>query len=158
MNFRKEMLQKRDTNVLGLTIDSVYTHIAWVRNIEENFGIKIPFPVIAGLDMSVAKKYGMIHPNAADTSAVRAVFVIDPGQNLRAMIYYPLTNGRSIDEILRLVEALQTSDENGVATPENWHAGEKVIAPPPVTQSDAEKRVKAPFEVSDWYFSKKELN
>ncbi|MFZ0389157.1 MAG: peroxiredoxin [Calditrichia bacterium] len=145
-----------ECDVIGLSIDSVYSHIAWVRNIEDNFKVKIPFPVIADLDMKVAKKYGMIHPGAADTSAVRAVFVIDPSQTLRAMIYYPLTNGRSIDEILRLVRALQTSDETGVATPENWQRGEKVIVPPPVTQEDAEKRMKSEYEVTDWYFSKKE--
>lgn len=149
--------QKLDTEIIGLSIDSVYSHIAWIRNIEEKFGVKIPFPVIADLDMNVAKKYGMIHPGAADTSAVRAVFVIDPSQTLRAMVYYPLTNGRSIDEILRLVAALQTSDENGVATPENWKPGEKVIVPPPATQKEAEDRMKSGFEVTDWYFSKKEL-
>ncbi len=149
---------KIDTAVVGLSIDSVYSHIAWVRNIQEKFNIKIPFPVIADLDMKVAKKYGMVHPAAADTSAVRAVFVIDPGQTLRAMVYYPLTNGRSVDEIFRLVQALQTSDENAVATPENWHPGDKVVVPPPVTQKDAEERVKEPYDVTDWYFSKKEID
>ncbi len=154
---RFDEFQKRNTQVIGLSIDSIYSHIAWVRNIEEKFGVKIPFPVIADLDMSVAKKYGMIHPNASDTSAVRAVFVIDPDQRMRAMIYYPLTNGRSIDEVVRLLDALQTTDKNQVATPENWHPGDKVIVPPPVTQSDAEKRVKEPYEITDWYFSKKDL-
>lgn len=154
---RFEEFQKRNTQVIGLSIDSIYSHIAWIRNIEEKFGIRIPFPVIADLDMKVAKLYGMVHPNAADTSTVRAVFVIDPQQKLRAMIYYPLTNGRSIDEILRLVDALQTTDKYSVATPENWHSGEPVIVPPPVTQDDAEKRVKEPYEIVDWYFSKKRL-
>jgi peroxiredoxin (alkyl hydroperoxide reductase subunit C) len=149
--------QKLNTQVIGLSIDSIYSHIAWVRNIEDNFKLNVPFPVIADLDMSVAKKYGMVHPEASDTSAVRAVFVIDPEQKIRAMIYYPLTNGRSIDEVLRIVEALQTSDKNACATPENWHPGENVIVPPPQTQNDAEKRVKEPFEVTDWYFSKKKL-
>ncbi len=154
---KHDEFQKLEADVMGLSIDSVYSHIAWIRNIEEKFNVKVPFPVIADLDMKVATKYGMIHPEADDTSAVRAVFVIDPGQTLRAMIYYPLTNGRSIDEILRLLKALQASDENGIATPENWQPGEKVIVPPPVTQPDAEKRVKSEFEVTDWYFSKKEL-
>ncbi len=154
---RFEEFRKLNVQVIGLSIDSIYSHIAWIRNIEEKFGIKIPFPVIADLDMKVAKAYGMVHPGASDTSAVRAVFVIDPDQIMRAMIYYPLTNGRSIDEVLRLVEALQTTDANGVATPENWRPGEKVIVPPPVTQDEAEKRVKEPFEITDWYFSKKEL-
>ncbi len=149
--------QKINTQVIGLSIDSIYSHIAWVRNIQDNFGIKIPFPVIADLDMKVAHAYGMVHPGASDTSAVRAVFVIDPEQKLRAMIYYPLSNGRSIPEILRIVEALQTSDEFGVATPEGWRKGEKVIVPPPTSQQEAEKRVTEKYEITDWYFSKKEL-
>ncbi|RMH64047.1 MAG: peroxiredoxin [Calditrichaeota bacterium] len=149
--------QKLNTQVIGLSIDSIYSHIAWVRNIEQNFGIKIPFPVIADLDMKVAHKYGMIHPGASDTSAVRAVFIIDPEQKLRAMIYYPLSNGRSIPEVLRIVEALQTADQFGVATPEGWRKGDKVIVPPPVSQDEAEQRVKENYEITDWYFSKKEL-
>lgn len=149
--------EKMNTKVIGLSIDSVYSHLAWVRNIKENFGVDIPFPVIADLDMNVAKLYGMIHPNAADTSAVRAVFVIDDKGTLRAMVYYPLTNGRSIDEILRLVAALQTSEKNGVATPENWQPGDKVIVPPPATQKDADLREKQGYDYTDWYFSKKAL-
>ncbi len=149
--------QKLNTQVIGLSIDSIYSHIAWVRNIQDNFGIKIPFPVIADLDMKVAHAYGMVHPGASDTSAVRAVFVIDPEQKLRAMIYYPLSNGRSIPEVLRIVEALQTSDKFGVATPEGWRKGDKVIVPPPTSQQEAEKRVTENYEITDWYFSKKEL-
>ena len=149
--------QKLNTQVFGLSIDSIYSHIAWVRNIQDNFGIKIPFPVIADLDMKVAHAYGMVHPGASDTSAVRAVFVIDPEQKLRAMIYYPLSNGRSIPEVLRIVEALQTSDKFGVATPEGWRKGDKVIVPPPTSQQEAEKRVTENYEITDWYFSKKEL-
>ncbi len=149
--------QKLNTQVIGLSIDSIYSHIAWVRNIQDNFGIKIPFPVIADLDMKVAHKYGMVHPGASDTSAVRAVFVIDPEQKLRAMIYYPLSNGRSIPEVLRIVEALQTSDKFGVATPEGWRKGDKVIVPPPTSQQEAEKRVTENYDITDWYFSKKEL-
>ncbi len=154
---RNDAFEKLNTKVIGLSIDSIYSHLAWVRNIKDNFGVEIPFPVIADLDMKVAKLYGMIHPEAADTSAVRAVFVIDDKGILRTMIYYPLTNGRSIDEVLRIVEALQTSDKNGVATPENWHPGEKVIVPPPATQEAAEKRAGEGYDYTDWYFSKKEL-
>jgi peroxiredoxin 2/4 len=105
----------------------------------------------------VAKKYGMVQPEASDTQAVRTVFFIDPQQKLRAMVYYPLSNGRSIDEFIRILQALQTSDKYGVATPENWKPGEKVIVPPPKTQKDAEKRVTENFEITDWYFSKKEI-
>ncbi len=154
---RNDEFKKLNTKVIGLSIDSIYSHFAWVKSIKDNFDVEIPFPIIDDLDMKVAKSYGMIHPGAADTSAVRAVFVIDTEGILRAMIYYPLTNGRSIDEILRIVEALQTSQKHGVATPENWHPGEKVIVPPPATQEEANKRKDEGYEYTDWYFSKKEL-
>ncbi len=147
-----------NTELLGLSIDSNFSHIAWVRNIKEKLGVDIPFPIIADLKMEVAKKYGMIHPGAADTSAVRATFIIDPEGILRAMVYYPMTNGRSIDEILRLVKALQTSDKYGVATPEGWQPGDKVIVPPPATIDEAEQRTQmADAEVVDWYFVKKDV-
>ena len=154
-NFDK--FQKLNTQIIGLSIDSIYSHIAWVRNIEQNFGVKVPFPVIADLKMDVARAYGMVHPNASDTSAVRAVFVIDDKGVLRTLIYYPLTNGRSIGEVLRIVEALQTTDKHGVATPENWQPGEKCIVPAPQLQDVAEKRKSEGHEYTDWYFSKKEV-
>ena len=159
MAFAKKFKDFQDINtqIIGLSIDSVFSHLAWVRNIEDNFGVHIPFPVIADLDMKVAKAYGMVHPKAADTSAVRAVFVIDDKGIMRAMVYYPLTNGRSIDEIYRVVLALQTSDKNKVATPENWQPGDKVIVPPPTTQDAAAKRKEEGYEYTDWYFSKKEV-
>ncbi|NUN15204.1 MAG: peroxiredoxin [Myxococcales bacterium] len=143
-----------NTQLIGLSIDSVYSHIAWVRNMEQNFGIQVKFPVIADLSTDVAQKYGMLHPGASATATVRCVFVIDPNQNIRAMIYYPLTTGRMIDEVLRLVQALQLNSEKGLATPEGWHPGDKCIVPPPVTQKAAEERVKSNYEVVDWYFSK----
>ncbi|HGG58740.1 MAG TPA: peroxiredoxin [Gammaproteobacteria bacterium] len=146
-----------NTELLGLSIDSHFAHLAWVRNIREKFGVEIPFPIIADLDMKVAKSYGMIHPGAADTSAVRATFIIDDKGVLRAMVYYPMTNGRSIDEILRLVTALQTSDAEGVATPEGWRPGDKVIVPPPATADAAEQRLNEGHECTDWYFCKKAL-
>jgi peroxiredoxin (alkyl hydroperoxide reductase subunit C) len=154
---RNDEFKRLNTKVIGLSIDSIYSHLAWVKSIKDNFDVEIPFPIIDDLDMKVAKAYGMIHPGAADTSAVRAVFVIDAEGILRAMIYYPLTNGRSIDEILRIVEALQTSQKHGVATPENWEPGDKVIVPPPATQEEANKRKDEGYEYTDWYFSKKEL-
>ena len=154
---RKEKFDELNTQVIGLSIDSVYSHLAWVKSIKDNFDVEIPFPIIDDLKMDVARAYGMVHPGAADTSAVRAVFVIDPEGILRAMIYYPLSNGRSIDEVVRLLEALQTSDKHSVATPENWKPGEKVIIPPPSTQEDADKRKDMGYEYTDWYFSKKEI-
>jgi peroxiredoxin (alkyl hydroperoxide reductase subunit C) len=146
-----------DCELLGLSIDSHYSHIAWVRNIKEKFDVDVRFPIIADLSMDVAKAYGMIQPGASDTSAVRATFIIDPEGNLRAMVYYPMTNGRSIDEFVRLVTALQTSDANKVATPENWQPGDKVIVAPPATVEAAQARESEGYEYTDWYFSKKSL-
>ena len=146
-----------NTELLGLSIDSHYAHIAWTRNIEEHFGVNVPFPIIADLSMEVAHAYGMIQPGASDTSAVRATFIIDPEGILRAMVYYPMSNGRSVDEFLRLVKALQTTDANGVATPENWQPGDKVIVPPPATAEEASERKNKGYDYVDWYFSKKEL-
>ncbi|GAB4559098.1 MAG: peroxiredoxin [Anaerolineae bacterium] len=150
-------LQKRGVELLGLSIDSVYSHIAWVRNIEEKTGVKIPFPIIADLDRKVATAYGMIMPGESKTETSRCVFVIDPKGILRAMIYYPLTTGRNMQEILRLVDALQTTDQHGVATPANWKPGDKVIVPPPTTIEMAEERVQAGYECIDWYLCKKSL-
>ncbi len=149
--------QALNCDLLGLSIDSNFAHIAWARSIEHNFGVKVPFPIIEDLSMRVAHAYGMIQPGASDTSAVRATFFIDPESKLRAMVYYPMSNGRSIDEFLRLLEALQTSDKHGIATPEAWKPGEKVIVPPPQTQADAEARQGKGYDYTDWYFSKKDL-
>ena len=151
-------LQKRGVELLGLSIDSVYSHIAWTRNIEEKMGVKIPFPIIADLDKKVATLYGMIQPGESKTETVRAVFIIDPKGILRAMIYYPLSTGRNMDEILRLIDALQTSDNYQVATPANWRPGDKVIVPPPTTVEMAEERLKAGYECVDWYLCKKALD
>ncbi len=152
-----EELRKRNVELLGLSIDSVYSHIAWVRNIEEKMGVKINFPVIADLNKEVATAYGMIMPGESKTETSRCVFVIDPEGIIRAMIYYPLTTGRNMQEILRLIDALQTSDKHNVATPANWKPGDKVILPAPNTQDMAEDRVKENYECKDWYFCKKSL-
>ncbi len=157
--FAERSAQFRDRNceLLGLSIDSVHSHIAWVRNVKEKFGVSIDFPIIADLSMQVAKDYGMIQSGASDTSAVRATFLIDPEGILRAMVYYPMTNGRSVDEFLRLLDALQVSDRYKVATPENWKKGEPVIVPPPSTVEGAEKRASEGYDYVDWYFSRKAL-
>jgi peroxiredoxin (alkyl hydroperoxide reductase subunit C) len=152
-----EQFKALNCELLGLSIDSNYAHLAWVRNIKEKFGVDIPFPIIEDLSMQVAKAYGMIQPGASDTSAVRATFIIDDKGILRAMVYYPMSNGRSIPEFIRLVSALQTSDAHGVATPEGWQPGDKVIVPPPGTAEAAEKRLKEGYECTDWYFCKKSL-
>jgi peroxiredoxin (alkyl hydroperoxide reductase subunit C) len=153
-----DKFQALNADLLGLSIDSNFSHIAWMRNIEENFGVKVKFPVVADLQMKVAKAYGMIHPGASDTSAVRAVFFIDPEGILRAMVYYPLTNGRSVAEFLRLLQSLQTSAQYSCATPEGWQPGDQVIVPPPATMEAAEKRMTEDYDRKDWYFSKKNLD
>lgn len=151
-------LAERNVVLLGNSIDSVYSHIAWVRSIKENWDVDINFPIIADLDMNVAKLYGMLHEASAKTAAVRAVFIIDADRKLRAMIYYPLNVGRNFDEILRVVDALQTADEHGVACPADWRPGQKVIVPPPGTVQKAADRVKDDsLEVTDWYFAKKDV-
>ena len=152
-----DKLKAMNCELLGLSIDSIYSHIAWTRNIAEKFGVEIPFPIIEDLKMNVAHAYGMIHEGASDTSAVRATFVIDPEGVLRAMLYYPMSNGRSIPEIVRLVTAMQTSDANGVATPAGWQPGEDAIVPPPNTITVAAGREGEGFKYTDWYFSTRPL-
>jgi peroxiredoxin (alkyl hydroperoxide reductase subunit C) len=149
--------RQRDTELIGLSVDSVPAHIAWIRNINQNFGVNVDFPVIADLDTKVAQKYGLIHPGASETATVRAVFVIDPKGIVRALIYYPMSLGRNIDEVLRVVDALQTADANACSTPANWQPGDQVVVPPPQTLADAEKRVNSDYDVTDWYFAKRNL-
>jgi peroxiredoxin (alkyl hydroperoxide reductase subunit C) len=129
-----QQFQAQNCDLLGLSIDSNFAHVSWVRNIKENSGIVIEFPIIEDLSMSVASAYGMIQPSASETVAVRATFLIDPQGVLRAMFYYPMSNGRSVAEILRLLAAIQTSDQHSVATPEGWQPGNEVINLPPVNR------------------------
>lgn len=143
--------------LLGLSIDSVFSHLAWTQNIQEKFGVTIPFPIIEDIKMEVAGAYGMVHPGAADTQAVRATFFIDPNGILRAMVYYPMSNGRAIDEFVRLLRAMQTSDAHKVATPEGWTPGRDVIVPAPKTPEAIAKRTSEGFKTVDWYFSTKQL-
>lgn len=156
---RFDDFDRRNVQLIGVSIDSVFSHIAWMRNIEQNFGVTVKFPVIADLDQKVARAYGMVHEPAAETATVRAVFFIDPKGIIRAMLYYPLNLGRNIDEVLRVVEALQTSEENACAMPANWRPGDAVIVPPPQTQGEANDRAKdsQKLDVTDWYFAKKKL-
>jgi peroxiredoxin (alkyl hydroperoxide reductase subunit C) len=152
--------EKRNCRLIGLSIDSIYAHIAWLRTIKEKIQYKdmknvdITFPVIEDLKMEVAKAYGMLQPGASSTQAVRAVFIIDPKGIVRAILYYPLSNGRNVDEILRLVTAMQTSDQHHVATPANWRPGEDVIVPPPGSCGVARDRVENPdpdVKCLDWF-------
>jgi hypothetical protein len=114
--------------------------------VEEKMGVKIPFPIIADLDKEVSLAYSMIHPSESKTETVRCVFIIDPNQIIRTILYYPLTTGRNMDGIIRIVDALQTTDVHHVATPANWRPGDKVIVPAPNTQEMAEERLKEGYE------------
>jgi peroxiredoxin (alkyl hydroperoxide reductase subunit C) len=144
-------LRAMNVQLLGLSVDSVSAHLAWVHAIKEKMGVKIPFPVIADLNMKVARKYGMIHAGQSSTATVRTVFFIDDKGIMRAMIYYPLQNGRYMPEIIRLIKALQTTDKHKVSTPANWQPGDKVVVPPPKTMAEMEKRPTEGYECKDWY-------
>jgi peroxiredoxin (alkyl hydroperoxide reductase subunit C) len=144
-------LQKRNTQLLGLSVDSISSHIAWIRNVEEKMGVKLPFPIIADLNKEVSMKFGMIHPDQSKTETVRCVFIIDPESKIRTMLYYPLTTGRNMQEILRIIDALQTSDKLKVATPANWVPGDPVVVPAPTTIEGADARVKEGYDCKDWY-------
>ncbi len=140
-------------DLLGLSIDSRFAHIAWIRSIQESFKVKVPFPIIEDLSMKIAHAYGMIQPGASDTSAVRATFVIDPDGCMRAMLYYPMPTGRSVPEILRLVKALQFSSQHNLATPEGWEPGDGAIIPPPETTAEAEARSQVGVSGTLWYLT-----
>ena len=155
---RTDDLEKKNVALIGNSIDSVYSHIAWVRSIEEHFKVAIKFPVIADLDQKVARAYGMVHEASSLTAAVRCVFFIDPKRTVRAMIYYPMAVGRNFDEVVRVIDALQTADKHGVACPADWRPGEPVIVPAPATQAAAEERLKDKnLQITDWYLSKKKV-
>lgn len=157
---RQSDWDRLNVQLIGVSIDSLNAHIAWVRDIEQHAGVKIGFPVIADLDQKVAAAYGMVHEAVSDTAAVRAVFVIDPKQLIRAIIYYPMQLGRNIDELVRVFEAIQTGDANKVSLPANWQPGDQVIVPAPATVEDAAKRTNgggAGLQVDTWYLSKKTL-
>ncbi|CDQ37891.1 MULTISPECIES: peroxiredoxin [Virgibacillus] len=154
-----DQLQKMDTELIGLSIDSVSSHIAWLRNIEKNFDTTIDFPIIADLDQKVATAYGMVMPESTGTETSRAVFVIDDKQVIRSLIYYPLTTGRNMSEIVRLVKALKTTDEHGVSTPANWQPGDQVVVKPPQTKEEANERMNnKDYECVDWYYCQKEID
>lgn len=132
-----ERFQAIRCDLLALSVDSLYAHVAWVRAIANEFGVEVPFPILEDPSMAIAGAYGMIHAGARDSSSVRATFVIDPDGIIRAMIWYPMSTGRSIQEILRLVQALQTSDAEAVSTPEGWLPGDEVIEVPTLDVSEA---------------------
>jgi peroxiredoxin (alkyl hydroperoxide reductase subunit C) len=169
MTFAKMMpeFNRLNCKLVGLSIDSNYSHIAWLRTIREKIkykdmkNIEVTFPLIADVKMDVAKKYGMVQPSADDTKAVRAVFFIDPKAKIRALIYYPLSNGRNFQEIKRLLIAMQTSDKNNCATPADWQPGDDVIIPPPGSCGTAKERVEkagSDYYCLDWFMCFRKLS
>ncbi|MHA1616247.1 MAG: peroxiredoxin [Candidatus Njordarchaeales archaeon] len=156
---RYEEFKKLNAELIGLSIDQVFSHIKWVEWIKEKLGIEIKFPIIADGQGRIAKMLGMIHP-AKGTNTVRAVFIIDPNGILRVILYYPQEIGRNMDEILRIIKALQISDKYNVALPANWPnnelIGDKVIVPPASDIKTAEERLKQ-YECFDWWFCYKPL-
>jgi peroxiredoxin (alkyl hydroperoxide reductase subunit C) len=154
----KAEFEKLNTELMGLSIDSIHSHLAWVNNVKEKSGVYFDFPIIADIDMKVSKLYGMLQPNESETAAVRAVFFIDPAKKIRLIMYYPLNVGRNMDEILRSLKALQMSDKHKVAMPLNWKPGDKVIVPPPKTLEQLEERnADESLEKMDFYLAKKDL-
>lgn len=148
-----------NTELLGLSIDSIYAHIAWLRKIQElswkNIKhVSVTFPLIEDIRMEIAKQYGMIHPGMSNTQTVRAVFIIDPEGIIRAILYYPASTGRNMDEIKRILISLQMADYEGIATPANWKPGEDVILPPPGSCNSAKERMESVGEniyCLDWF-------
>ncbi len=178
----QEELKKLNTELIGLSVDSIYSHLAWLETIRDRVeykgfkNIDVMFPVIEDLSMEVARKYGMIHPNAHytpesilekfersggvlpirqfTTETIRAVFIIDPMGKIRAILYYPFSNGRSMDEVKRLLMAIQKSDSEDVSTPEGWSPGDDVILPCPVTWTGVKERLDGPdkdLKCFDWF-------
>ncbi len=162
MTFAKmqEEFEALNTKLIGLSVDSLHSHIAWLRTIKEKIKFKdmenmdVTFPLIEDITMEVSKKFGMIQPNQSNTQAVRAVFVIDPKGKVRTILYYPLSTGRNFDELRRIIIALQKTDNEGVATPADWREGDDVIIPPASTSKLAERRIKSDDEnmyCLDWF-------
>lgn len=158
--------EKLNCKLVGLSVDGLYSHIAWLRTIKEKIefrgmkDVEVKFPLIEDITMEVAKKYGMIQPGESQTKAVRAVFVIDPKGIIRAIIYYPLSLGRNFDELLRVLQALQTADAFSVATPADWRPGDEVIVPPAGSCGTAKERMegKGDMKCYDWFFCTRKID
>lgn len=156
--------KKLDTELLGVSVDSVSSHLAWLKEIEDNIGFKgykdfkITFPIIADLSMEVAKKYGMIQPHSSSTKTIRSVFLIDPDGKIRASIMYPMSNGRNLDEIKRILIAMQTTDEKHVSTPANWQPGDEVVVAAPATMDELKRRAgEKGHNCETWFFCLKNI-
>lgn len=162
----QEEFAKYNTELVGLSVDGLYSHIAWLRTIKDKIkfrdmaNVEVTFPLLEDISMEIAQKYGMIMPGEDSTKAVRAVFVIDPEGIVRTIIYYPLSLGRNFDELLRVVKALQTADHYDIATPADWRPGEPVIVPPAGSCGTAKDRMEGHDEgvvCEDWFFCTKAI-
>ncbi|HEX6793162.1 MAG TPA: peroxiredoxin [Casimicrobiaceae bacterium] len=155
----KPEFDKRNTKIIGISVDPVADHTRWQKDIEETQGSKVDYPIIGGEDLEIAKAYDMLHPNAsgggprtaADNQTVRNVFIIGPDKKIKAILVYPMSAGRNFDEVLRLVDALQVNAKHGLATPANWKPGEDVIIPTSVSDDDARKKYPAGFKTHKPY-------
>lgn len=162
----EDKFEKANCKLVGLSIDGLFSHIAWLRTIKEKIefngmkNVEVKFPLIEDISMEVAKKYGMVQPGESKTQAVRAVFFVDPKGIVRAIIYYPLSLGRNFDEIYRALIAMQTADKFSVATPADWNPGDDVIVPTAGSCGVAEERMTATdgIECKDWFFCTKKLS
>lgn len=152
-----EEFKRRNVELLGLSVDSLPSHISWVRNIEERWGVRVPFPIISDLDTKVSRLYGMIHPQISHISPIRSLFIIDPNRVVKSIIYYPTGVGRNIDEIIRMIDAIQLVDREKIDTPADWKPGDPVLVEPPHTQQAAEDRMREGYECDEWYLCKKRL-
>jgi peroxiredoxin (alkyl hydroperoxide reductase subunit C) len=142
--------QAMGCDLLGLSVDSLFAHLAWVRSIRDDFAIDIPFPIAEDLSMAIATAYGMIHPGDSSTATVRGTFLIDPAGMVRMLSYYPMAAGRNVDELLRVLAALQENDASGLSTPAGWQPGEEGVLPPPTTVPEADARSQAGAPA--WYY------
>lgn len=163
----REQFASYNTELVGLSVDGLYSHIAWLRTIKDKIAfrdmkdVEVTFPLIEDISMEIARKYGMIMPGEDSTKAVRAVFVVDPKGMIRTIIYYPLSMGRNFDELLRVIQALQTADHFSVATPADWRPGDRVIVPPAGSCGTAKERMDGHvdgIECEDWFFCTKEIS
>jgi peroxiredoxin (alkyl hydroperoxide reductase subunit C) len=146
-----ERFRKANCELLALSLDGLYSHLAWERSIIEQFGVVIPFPIVEDPSMSIARAYGMIHPKASDSATVRGVFLIDPNGIIRAISFYPSVAGRNVEEILRLLVAIQIAESHHVLTPEGWQPGDDILLPPPTTSAAAEINARS-TDARTWYF------
>ncbi|TDP43420.1 peroxiredoxin [Zavarzinia compransoris] len=138
--------------VVALSVDSLFAHIAWSLSIEEKFGVAVDFPIVEDVSLAISRAFGMVHPKAATTATIRAAFVIDPDGIIQAIQYYPMAVGRSVGELLRLIAGLQAAQDGTCSVPADWQAGDPVLAPPPLLLDEARHR-RAPAEGGDWYFT-----